>query len=321
MVLNKVRKTIVSYGLVNKGDKIILGVSGGPDSLALLYLLNSLKKEFSLSLHVAHLDHMLRIDSGNDAEFVKGVCGKLKLPVTVEKIDVKGICAGLSLEEAARNVRLGFFCKLAEKIKADKIALGHNFDDQAETVLMRILRGSGLYGLSGIQPKRKIHGFWIVRPLLEVKRREIEAYLRQKRLKPRRDISNEHEIYLRNKIRHKLIPLLEKEYNRNIREVLSNMAQSIVYDYDFLSLTALRKMKGMKSKISVSILEKLHPALRRLILRQAICNVKGDTRRIGFQHIREIEDLISNRPLSSVVDLPKGISVAKKKDTLLFYLR
>jgi len=319
MILEKVEKTIKRYNLIDKGDKIIIGVSGGPDSVALLYLLNNLKKELKLNLHVAHLDHRLRKDSYKDREFVEALAKRLKLPVTSAQINVKALAKTGSLEELARNARLGFLFKVARDIKADKIALGHNLDDQAETVLMRLIRGAGLYGLSGILPRRNIAGYRIIRPLIEVRRREIESFLKRKKIKPRIDTSNSEDVYFRNQIRNRLLPLLEKEYNKNIKEVLSNTAENIGYDYDYLIGAAKRAMKGSKASFNLARLIRLHPAIRRLVLRMAIARIKGDTRRITFQHIKELEDLISNRPVNSVVDLPKGVSVVKKKNHLSFY--
>lgn len=321
MILEQVKNTLKKYNLIRKGDKLVVGVSGGPDSVALLYLLNSLKKELRLTLHIAHLDHRLRKDSYKDREFVENLADKLKIPVTCAQINVKALAKKGSLEEIARNARLGFLFRVVKDIKADKIALGHNLDDQAETVLMRILRGTGLYGLSGILPKREIAGFKIIRPLIEIRRKEIEAFLKRKKIKPQMDITNLKEIYSRNKIRNKLLPLLEKEYNRNIKELLANMAESLAYDYDYLHRLTNRAMKGKQTKFNLNKLQKLHPAIQRLIFRSAITRLKGDTRRITFQHIREIEDLILNRPINSIVDLPKGISVIKKKKNLSFYRR
>jgi len=318
MILDKVKKTIKRYELIDKGDKIIVGVSGGPDSLTLIFLLNSLKKEFKISLHIAHLDHMLRKDSYKDRKFVERLAHKLKIPLTVAKVDIKELAKAGSLEEIARNARLGFLFKVARDIKADKIALGHNLDDQAETVLMRIIRGAGLYGLSGILPKRNITGYQVIRPLIEVKRREIEIFLKKKKIKPRIDASNLEDIYFRNRIRNRLLPLLEKEYNKNIKEILSNMAQSIGYDYDYLMRVAQRAIKGAKTKLNLKKLTNLHPAIRRLVLRMDIARVKGNTRRLTFAHIKELEDLIFNRPVNSIVDLPKGVSVVKKKNQLFF---
>jgi len=322
MILDKVKNTIKKYNLIDKNDRILVAVSGGPDSVALLYLLNRLKKEFNLSLHIAHLDHRLRKDSYKDKLFVEILAQRLKIPITTAEINIRQLASGSgSLEEIARNARLGFFFRQAKQTKADKIALGHNLDDQAETVLMRILRGTGLYGLSGILPKRNISGYQIIRPLIEIRRKEIEAYLRRKKIKPQIDRSNLQDIYFRNKIRNRLLPLLERQYNKNIKEVLSNMAQSLGYDYDYLLSVAKRLSRHSKTRLALNRLVKLHPALKRLLYRLCIAKVKGDTRRITFQHIREIEDLLSGRPANSIVDLPKGVSVVKKRNFLSFYLR
>jgi tRNA(Ile)-lysidine synthase len=320
VVLDKVKTTIKRFNLISKGERIVVGVSGGPDSVTLLWILNSLKNELKLKLHVAHLDHMLRKDSSGESKYVLDLARKFKLPVTTEKINVKKLAKQGSLEEIARNARMGFLFKVAKKIKAKKIALGHNLDDHAETVLMRLLRGSGLYGLSGILPKRKFGSLEVIRPLIEIRRRDIERFLKKKRITPCIDISNFQDIYFRNKIRHKLIPLLEKEYNRNIREVLSNTAESIGDDYDYLNRQSLKIFKRMK-RINLEKFFRLHPAIRRLILRLNINRLKKDTRSITFQHIKEIEDLIFNRPVNSVVDLPKNISVVKTKKNLCFFRR
>lgn len=321
MVLEKAKNTIRRYKLIKEGDRIVMGVSGGPDSVALLYLLDSLKKEYKLKLYIAHLDHMLRKESQLDMIFVENLAKKLKIPIITAKINIKNLNTRGSLEETARNVRLDFLFKVAKDTKSTKIALGHNLDDQAETVLMRILRGSGLYGLSGIAPKRRILRFTIIRPLIEVYRREIEKFLRQKKIKSCIDKTNFKDIYLRNKIRNKLLPLLAKEYNKNIKEVLSNLAENSACDYTYLETSARRITNRLGTRINLVRFLRLHPAMQRMILRFNIARLKGNTRRITSRHIKEIEDLILNRPINSIVDLPKGISVAKKKKVLYFYLR
>lgn len=318
-IRDKVKDSIKKYRLINKNDKIVIGVSGGADSVCLFYLLNSLQRELGFNLHIAHLDHMLRKESGKDAQFVAKLAQRLKIPLTLGKIDVKPLAKGISLEEAARNARLAFLLKVATKIKAKKIALAHNFDDQVETVLMRILRGTGLSGLSGILPKRKMENIEIIRPLLGIKRKEIEIFLKNRKISFCIDKSNADEIYFRNKIRHNLLPLLEKEYNKNIREVLFSLAQNAACDYDYLRTSAARFLKNNNGKLSLSKLVKLHPSIIRLKLRAAISFLQGNTRRITFKHIQELEDLVFSRPVGSIVDLPKKIHAKKTKNSLNFY--
>ena len=321
MILNKVKDTIERYNLINKKDSVLIAVSGGADSVCLLYLLHTLSRAIGFKLQIAHLDHMLRKGSSKDAEFVRCLGAKLGIPVVIAKINVRGLAKKGSLEEIARDARLGFLFETARDIKADKIALAHNLDDQAETVLMRILRGTGLYGLAGILPKRKLYGFTVIRPLIRVQRREIETFLKKKKISPRVDRTNLQDIYFRNKIRNKLIPLLRKQYNPRIKDALSNMAEGIAFDYDYLNQQALRLVKQKRNGVNIAKFLKLHPAMQRLILRLNISRLQGSTRRITFTHIKEIEDLIINRPVNSIVDLPKGISVIKKPKNILFYRR
>lgn len=320
-LINKVKNTIYKYNLISNNDRVLVGVSGGPDSVAMLYILNSLSNTIGFSLHVAHLDHMLRKNSCKDNEFVRGLAEKLKLPLSEERIDVKALSKRQSTEEAARNARLEFFTKVARRVGANKISLGHTVDDQAETVLMRLIRGSGLGGLSGILPKRKILGFEVIRPLIEVKRKEIEMFLGRKRIKYCVDETNSQEIYLRNKIRRRLLPLLEKSYNRNIKEVLGKTAEIVGNDYDYLSRETARFAKILSKSINLLKYRKLHIAIQRMLIRYNIALLAGDTRRITFKHLEEISDLVQHRPLNSIVDLPKGVSVIKKRKTLVFFRR
>ncbi len=319
--MNKFKETIKKHNLIQKGDKILIGVSGGPDSLTLLLQLFNLKSKLRLTLHIAHFDHRLRKNSGSDALFVKDWAKRLNLPVTIKQIDPKLLKKKGSLEELCRNARLDFLIKTAKKIKADKIALGHNLDDQAETVLMRLLRGTGLSGLSGISLMRKIRNIIFIRPLLGTSRYEIEKYLKRRGIEPRIDSTNKEEVFLRNKIRHNLIPLLKSKYNPNIVSVLANLAETVSYDYEYLDRVARRSAKGNVTHLKIKKILKLHPAILRLKIRQSISDVQGDTRRIGFAHIKEIEDLLNSRPKGSIVDLPKGISVQKTRDCLRFYKR
>lgn len=321
MLIDSVRKTIRKYDLIRPGDSILAGVSGGPDSLTLLYTLNTLSREFDFTLRVAHLDHMLRRDSAADREFVENICRRIGLACDCASADIRKISKNRSTEEAARQARLEFFFLDAKKNKCNKIALGHNLDDQAETVLMRLLRGSGLSGLSGILPKREISGFTIIRPLIETRRRDIEKFMKRKGIRPRIDSSNAQDIYFRNNIRNKLLPLLERSYNPNIKTILSNTAESVGQDYDFISRYAQIRLAAPGCRLRLDKLRKMHPSLRRMALRLAFQRLKGDTRTLTFKHIQEIEDLIANRPVNSIVDLPGNFSAQKKKNTLVFYRR
>ncbi len=327
-LISKVRETIKRYKMFDFGDKVVIGVSGGPDSVCLLYILNSLKDEFGLSLHIGHLDHMLRKDSFGDLLFVKGIAERLGLSITTERVDVSKLAKKGSIEEIARKLRFDFLFRVAENIGTKKIALGHNKDDQAETVLLRILRGAGLYGLGGILPKRGILGFAVTRPLIEIKRKEIESYLKKRKIRTREDITNIQDLYFRNRVRNKLLPLLEKEYNPKIKEILFNMAENIGSDYEYLEAKSRKlleklKIKDEKLKINLNLrkITSFHPAIQRMLLRLAISDLKGDTRKLTFKHFREIEDLFRNRPDGSIVDLPLRISIQKKKETLSVYLR
>ncbi len=322
MIIQTVRSTISKHRLLRAGDRVIVAVSGGPDSLALLYCLRSLSEELRLELMAAHFDHGLRKGSHREAVFVRGIAEKLGLPFYAGGADVMKIRGGKgSLEEAARLARLDFLRRLAKKLKAGKVALGHNMDDQAETVLMRILRGSGLAGLSGMSALKELEGCVFIRPLMEVKRAEIERYLRSLKLRPFRDPSNSDESFFRNKLRRRLIPLLEKEYNPRVKEVLSSLADNVSCDYDYvLSRARLVAGDGGAAPLKTVSLLRMHPSLRRMVIRLRIGALQGSTRRITSKHMEEIEDMLANRPSGSLVDLPKGYFL-EKRGALLYFRR
>lgn len=327
-LLNKFKKSIRQHNLIDSRDSIVIGVSGGADSICLLYLLRALKKELGLTLHIAHLNHMLRAkESKADADFVLRLSQKLNIPATLKEVDAAGLNKNGSQEEIARKVRFDFLFEVARKNKAKKIALGHTLDDQAETVLMRIIRGSGLLGLSGILPKRKMGDFVVIRPLLGIPRKEIDSFLRIKNIKPRIDSTNLKEIYFRNRIRHRLLPEMKK-YNPNIKEVLAAMAENIAADYDYVLKNSLKEFDKLRVgnakpgiKFALGKFLILHPSLQNSILRLAFEKLSGDTRRLTYQHIRELKDLIYSRPRGSIVDLPSQISVIKNPQALEVYVR
>lgn len=331
MLVETLEQTIQKFNLLKYNDRVVVGVSGGPDSVALIYLLNSLKAKWRLYLHLAHLNHMLRNEEAEeDSTFVQKLAQKLKLPLTCENIRVKDFAKAqkLSLEEAARNLRYSFFSKVAKLNHSSKVALGHNRDDQAETVLMRFLRGSGISGLRGMPVKRKLQACLIIRPLIEVRRKEIIRFLAAKGILYRSDSSNLENLYFRNRVRNELIPSLEKDFNPNIREILVNFAENVSQDFDYLQKAGLSKFKSVRAGsingevvIDVKKFSALHKALQKLVARSAIKELKGDVRRIDYRHWKELEDLAQKRPNNSVVDLPAAVSVAKKGRNLVFYKR
>ena len=237
MSKQNVLKNIQDYRMLSKGDGLLVGVSGGPDSVALLYLLMELRDDYDLQIYVVHLNHMLRGDeSDDDAGYVKKLTKRLKLPVFIGKKDVGKFAKAnkLSLEEAARIQRYEFYKQIAGKLNIRKIALGHTADDNAETVLMRLLRGAGEQGLIGIYPVRHIDNLKVIRPLLNIYRIEIESFLKEKKISARIDSSNADNKFLRNKVRLELIPLLEENYNQNIKQVLINTADILKEDNEYL---------------------------------------------------------------------------------------
>lgn len=222
-MLAKVREFIAEHNLLSRGDLVIVAVSGGPDSVALLHVLERLSSEMGFSLHVAHLNHGLRAEAGEEEEFVARLAEQLGLNYSGSHADVRELARSrkMSLEEAGREARYAFFYRLQQELGATRVATAHHMGDQAETILMRLLRGTGLRGLRGIMPSRDI----FIRPLLACTREEILAYLRDNRLEYRTDPSNYDPLYLRNRIRHLLLPQLSREYNPNIVAHLARLAE------------------------------------------------------------------------------------------------
>ena len=217
--------TIKENNLINKGGVIVVGVSGGPDSITLLTCLNKYKEYLNIQIICAHINHLIRKDSTDDEQYVEKVCKKMSIKCYVKRAEVEKIAKEQKkgTEEVGRKIRYDFFDEVAKKEKANKIAIAHNMNDNAETMLLNIIRGSGLTGLEGIQPEE--YGKYI-RPLINCKREEIEEYCIKYDLKPRIDSTNKENIYRRNIIRNKILPEL-KELNPNIIQGLSNLSKII----------------------------------------------------------------------------------------------
>ena len=297
---------------------LVVAVSGGPDSLALLHALNHLREDLVLRLHCAHLDHGLRGDASvADAEFVAETCRELGIGFTVDRADVSSVSKErrLSLEEAARDVRFAFLARVVKEQRADAIALGHTADDQAETVLMRILRGTGITGLRGMESRsrRVIAGAEVVllRPLLSVDRRTTEEYCRALELHPRRDESNLSPKMTRNRVRTELLPLME-QYNPAVRDALMRLSRSAAQDAAYIEVETdtiwpklARRVPGGVAFDKNALMESA-PALQSSLLRRAVLEVKGDLRNIDLSHIDDMARL-ADGPAGRSLDLPGGV--------------
>jgi len=320
-ILPQVRETIKRFGMLTPGDAVVVGVSGGPDSVALLDLLSRLRDELGLRLHVAHLNHRLRPEAAEEAEFVRRLASGYGLPVTVDAADVPAYAGErrLSTEMAARELRYAFFTRVLSAVGAAKVALGHQADDQAETVLMNLLRGTGLAGLKGIPPVRGP----FVRPLIEVRRAAIEAYCASRGLKTCYDASNIQTAYRRNKIRHELLPLLEREYNPALVPALGRLAAVLREEEEFLAAEAAKVYAGLRSVTVAGVyfdgaaISTLPRAMARRVVRLAYREVAGSVYDLDFRHTEEVLRLLE-RATGREVILPRGVKAVRIHGRLLF---
>jgi len=233
MLKQKILQTIKKYNLINRGDNIVIGVSGGPDSICLLHILNELKEELEINIFVAHINHMIREEADEETEYVKKMCKNMNIECYVQKVDVQKQATEqkIGTEEMGRIVRYSFFEEVAKKTNSNKIATAHNSNDKVETVLMNILRGSGLSGLKGIEA---IRDGKFIRPLIESEREEIEKYCVENKLEPKYDKSNNENIYRRNKIRNEVIPYIKKEFNENIVKTINRLSEVVTEESEFI---------------------------------------------------------------------------------------
>ncbi|MDD2310595.1 MAG: tRNA lysidine(34) synthetase TilS [Desulfuromonadaceae bacterium] len=321
-LVSRVERTVRQQRLFRSGDTLVVALSGGADSTALLDLLTRLP-DYNLHLVVAHLNHCLRgAEADADEEFCRGAAARYDIPFESRRVDVRMAASEkrLNLEDAGRRARIEFFAEIGVKYGAATVALAHHADDQAETVLMRLLRGSGMTGLSGMA-YRNARGY--VRPLLDITRSEIEQYLNMRGLDWREDASNSDTIYLRNRIRHELLPLLET-YNPAIRSCLAATASIIGGDEALLEELTERTFgescRAGEGRVVCRIaqLRTLNPALRRRVLRHAFKKLNGSLEGVGVCHVDAISDLVDSDRPNSRLSLPQGVAVVREYDDLVF---
>ena len=319
-----VQATLLREEMLKTGDGVLIGVSGGRDSVALLVLLAALAGPLDLRMAIAHFHHGLRAAAADqDARWVEQLAAAHRLPFHYARGDVRAYrnASGLSVEEAARNRRYAFLEAVARRYGFRRIALGHHADDNAEVVLMRLLRGSGPRGLAGMPPVRSVApgDLMIVRPLFDTDRRAIDRFCERYGLAFREDESNHCLEFTRNRIRHALLPRLRAEFNPQIAAGLNRLSCLLRDEERWLDrlvterLHALCTMDGAAGiRLDITALAREHPALQRRVLRAALQRIRGDLRRVGFEPIEAIRQLVGADPREGRVDLPGDINARRE---------
>ncbi len=314
--------------LIKDGDKIVLGVSGGPDSMCMLDMMRRLKEEKNINfeIYVAHINHMIRKEAIDDEKYVQNYCLKHNIEFFVKRADVQKIANDkkMGTEEAGRKVRYDFFEEVLQKTGSNKIAIAHNKNDKIETIIMHLLRGSGLSGLKGIEPIRDNK---YIRPLIECERQEIEQYCEDRNLQPRIDKTNFENEYTRNKIRNIVIPYIKKEFNPNIIQTLSRLSEVATDESNYIDLQTQKIYnKLLIEKSDKQIILKLkefnqqeNVIQKRLVLK-TIKELNGSTDRIEKIHIEDILKLCTNNVGNKYLTPNKNLKVLVK-DKKIFFIK
>ena len=327
-LLAKVLETIKRYNLIENGDRLVLGVSGGPDSIAMLNILNDIRNDKKLHIEfdiiVAHVNHLIREEAKDDERFVKDFCKRINVPFYSKSIDVQKVANNnkIGTEEAGRNARYDFFDEVLAKTNSNKIAIAHNKNDKVETMIMNILRGSGTTGLKGIEP---IKNNKYIRPLIECERSEIEEYCAQNNIEPRIDRTNFENIYTRNKIRNVVIPYIKKEFNPNIIKTMDRLSELVKEEDEYLENTVKSKYKELileeKEKeyiMNLKEFNKLEKVIKSRLLLYTISRLLGTTKGIEKIHIEDIIKLCEKNIGDKYLTPNKNIKVLVKNHKIYF---
>ena len=325
-VLDFIRKN----KLVKKGDSVVLGVSGGADSICMLNILDELRERLGISFYVLHINHMIRGEEANeDAAFVKKSCTKLKVPHRVIDVDVPALAKehGMSVEEAGRFVRYDEFSKYAYEVGATKIAVAHNSNDNAETVLMNLARGTGIKGLGGIVPKRLLdendkNSLEVIRPILCLNRKEIEHYLKTNKIEYRNDSSNDSTDYTRNKIRLEVMPLLEN-INDNAMQNITNASNELANTSEYIEKDVNEAYEEFVVEDGKKLFLKdesfvLDPIVLTGVIRKMIENTAGKLKDITRIHVGDVVNL-SEKQVGKKVDLPYSIVAEREYEGISIF--
>lgn len=324
----KVLETIRKYNLIEDGDKIVLGVSGGPDSICMLDNLREVKEEqiIEFEIYVAHINHMIREEAIDDEKYVQEYCKKYNIECFVKRADVQKIASEkkIGTEEAGRKVRYDFFEEVLQKTESNKIAIAHNKNDKIETIIMHLLRGSGLSGLKGIEPIRDNK---YIRPLLECERTEIEQYCEDKKLNPRIDKTNFENEYTRNKIRNIVIPYIKKEFNPNIIQTLNRLSDLATDESNYIELQTQKAFEKIliakeKEQITLNLKEfnKQDKVIKNRLILYTTKELMGSTQGIEKIHIEDIIKLCQNNVGNKFLTPNKNLKVLVK-DKKIFFIK
>ena len=315
--MNNVKNTITKYNLIEYGDSIVVGVSGGRDSMTLLSILLKLKEELSLKIYVAHVNHGIRENAKIDEAYVREFCKKNNIQCFVKKADIIRLSKEekRGVEETGRKVRYDFFEEVLKITGANKIAIAHNLNDNAETIIMHAIRGSGISGLKGIEPKSGKY----IRPLIETSREEIEEYCVNNNLEPRHDESNDDNTYTRNKIRNIVIPYLKEEFNPNIVESLNRMSEIIKEEEGFIQKETRKIFEEIvltseenKIEYNIKIFNIQERVIQKRLILLGIQEIVGNTKGIEKVNIDDIIKLCNNNIGNKFIEPTKGVRVGIK---------
>jgi tRNA(Ile)-lysidine synthase len=323
MLMRTVRTTIEKYGMIRQGDRVVVGLSGGPDSVALLHILSSLKDVYKIGIRAAHLEHGIRgEESIEDMRFVERLCQDMSVPLSTERVKVPEAAraAKQSVEATARRLRYDFFDEVLKETKSSKIATGHNANDQAETLLLNLLRGTGMAGLTGVWPAVENT---IVRPLIEATRSDIETYLKERGIAFRVDSSNQDDRYDRNRVRQVLVPLLESEFNPRIIDSLARTAGIFSTMDDYLREEAGRVIETCsrtgdgRTTIDLGPFGEAPKALQLFTLYLLLRSLEGDDQVVSFDTLSAILNVAMRSKSGSRVDIGSGLVALKEFDKLV----
>lgn len=312
------------HQLFEPGDGVVLGVSGGADSVCLLFALHRLRLELGIKIYVVHVNHGIRPDAGEDADYVEQLCHRLELPFSLVEADVRAIAGqrGCSAEEAGRQVRYEAFERELERRRAHRIAVAHHARDRAETMLFNLFRGTGLAGLGSIRPVRGK----VVRPLLGLERRDIEVYLEQIGVSYCQDSTNDTDAYARNRIRHHILPYAEREICGGAVAHLCRSADifSEIEDYMEEQVQRAEKLCVTREKARLSIscpdFQTLHPALQKGLILSLLKEISPAHRDMGAQQVEQVQ-VLCLKPGNREIRLPQGICAGRSYDRVALEVR